>query len=299
MDIRSSVRVKQTGKSKKTIGVNKNTTNYVHYPILTYWFIDIQSQIKKLSRFNQLYKPVMNNVLDFLCTVFCSNLRTYQNTNGIPYLLHYNNYLSHSIIQATLNYNIIYKLINNIYLNNAYNFNKISKGINISNIKTIKKLDHEYSRYSIILNFKKQRFFPHMYNILYKKTLFNSSLGIFSRNFSNKKSFLKSKASYMMSATFLRRMLIYLRLPHIILKVVKVPRFLKDIIFIMLSKSNALYTHPYSKNLIIEKHLKTNFLFDLVIFTNNKCYGPIKKKKRGRLKRKISKKLFLYNNIID
>jgi len=34
-------------------------------------------------------------------------------------------------------------------------------------------------------------------------------------------------------------------------------------------------------------------------FTNNKSLGPVKKKKKGRLKRKISKKIILYNNVLD
>lgn len=246
----------------------------------------------------KVHAPVIGGILSFIRTIFCSNLRSQQNTSSLLALV-YGQYVKYSLIKTVLASHLMYKLLSNIYINYIYSFNKISKGLYISKIKVVKKLDYEYSRYSFVLNFKKQRFFPHMYNILYKKTLFNSSLGIFSKNFSNKKSFLRSKASYLMSATFLRRILIYLRLPNIILKIIKIPKFLKDIMFTILSNSNALYTHPYSKNLIIEKNIKTGFTFDLVLFTNNKAYGPVKRKKRGRLKRKISKKLFLYNNILD
>ena len=48
-----------------------------------------------------------------------------------------------------------------------------------------------------------------------------------------------------------------------------------------------------------EKEIDLNIKFSFINFINNKSLGPVKKKKKGRLKRKISKKITLYNNILD
>jgi len=39
--------------------------------------------------------------------------------------------------------------------------------------------------------------------------------------------------------------------------------------------------------------------FSYIYFFNNKPYGVLKRKKKGRLKRKITKKLTLLNSILD
>merc|ERR1711865_133868 len=55
------------------------------------------------------------------------------------------------------------------------------------------------NEYNLMLNFKRNRFFPYFYMNEDKNTIFNNSLGIISKKFSEKKSFLKGKSSYIMS----------------------------------------------------------------------------------------------------
>jgi len=45
--------------------------------------------------------------------------------------------------------------------------------------------------------------------------------------------------------------------------------------------------------------LKNPFRFTMLIFINNKAYGFLKKKKKGRIKRKIAKRLILLNRVLD
>lgn len=193
----------------------------------------------------------------------------------------------------------MYNLFNLYYIYSIHNTHRISYVINNNKISELGRLKIDKSYYYLILNFKKSRFFPYMHNNFYKKVLFNSSLGIFCKNFSNKKSFLKSKSSYIMSATFIRRMLLYIQVPYLVLAVNKIPKFFRDILFTILANSNSMYTHPFSRSFVNEKFNSSLVIFSFLMFNNNKCYGPIKKKKRGRVKRKITKKLFLYNNIAD
>ena len=180
----------------------------------------------------------------------------------------------------------------------VYKYSRI--GFVKSESSELRKNMSEKGRHILTLNFKKDKFFPYLYSELDKQTLFNSSLGIFSRRFSPKKSFLRSKSSYLMSASFLRRLLLYLYLPvNTTLQVVKVPKYLTEILTTMFSQASTFHIDPVSGESVSESDISTRILFDFVIFTNNKCYGVVKKRKRGRVKRKISRKLFLYNNVAD
>lgn len=153
------------------------------------------------------------------------------------------------------------------------------------------------------LNFAKKRFFPQLKNINSlnnnQETIFNNSLGITSKHFSKSKKFLKSKASYMFSASYIRRFLTYLRVEDLSLLVRKIPVYLKDIIRVILSPTNVLYKNPFLDQIVNEKKSHIKFTFAYVNFHNNKPYGIIKRKKKGRLKRKISKRVIMVNNILD
>lgn len=67
----------------------------------------------------------------------------------------------------------------------------------------------------------------------------------------------------------------------------------------MFSNASAFHIDPFSGKTVSESNVFARIIFDRVIFTNNKCYGTVKRKKRGRVKRKIARKLFLYNKVAD
>jgi len=167
----------------------------------------------------------------------------------------------------------------------------------ISNTKGTSRLFSK--NYSLYLNFKRNRFFPHFSLNFKRDTVFNNSLGIISKHFSLKKAFLKSKSSYLMSAVYLRRVFIYLGVNISYLTIVKTPKFLKDILNSFLTNSNSLYNHPFKNSVVNEKQNNVSLYFYYVNFVNNKALGDVKRKKKGRLIRKISKKVILYNNLID
>ena len=84
------------------------------------------------------------------------------------------------------------------------------------------------------------------------------------------------------------------------MSILKTPKFLKDIINTLTTNSNSLYKNPFTPSkLVNEKEQNPVIYFEYVVFINNKALGPLKKKKKGRLKRKISKKIIAYNNILD
>ena len=155
------------------------------------------------------------------------------------------------------------------------------------------------NNYALYLAFKRNRFFPYFYLNSNRDCIFNNSLGIISKHFSLKKAFLRSKSSYIMSAIYLRRLFIHLGVEVSYLTVTKTPKFLKDILNTLLSNANSFYQHPFTYKVVNEKQNNVSLYFHYVNFINNKVLGKVKTKKRGRLKRKISKRVHAYNSVLD
>ena len=202
--------------------------------------------------------------------------------------------------QVTKQYSVDLRVFNKVILK-KYNIIKVKV---LDNVKVLNKYKTETEKfsniYNIVLNFKKNRFFPYFQMNVSKKVIFNNSLGVISKRFSEKKSYLKSKNSYIMSSSYLRRLLLYISVLRMQMTVIKTPKYLKDILSVLTSNSNSLYKNPFANNeLVNEKELNPRIYFEYLVFLNNKALGPIKKKKKGRLKRKISKKIVAYNNILD
>jgi hypothetical protein len=60
------------------------------------------------------------------------------------------------------------------------------------------------------------------------------------------------------------------------------------------------YKNPFNEeNFINEKNTINPFKFSFFMFINNKPYGKVKVKKKGRLKRKITKRLTQMNRVLD
>ena len=159
----------------------------------------------------------------------------------------------------------------------------------------------EKNMFYLNLNFKRLRFFPFLKKEHKNKVFFNTSLGMLSKFFSNAKSSLRQKTSYLLSASFLRKLILYSNIKFLTLKIKGIPLFLKDVISSILNPARKLYFHPFRSphQLIEEESLTNNFTFHYVLFTNLKPHSIMKRKKKGRLKRKITKKVCLLNNILD
>jgi len=61
----------------------------------------------------------------------------------------------------------------------------------------------------------------------------------------------------------------------------------------------SIYKNPFANSLVNEKEVVNPFSFPIIVFTNNKPYGFMKTKQRGRLKRKIAKRLIMINRVLD
>ena len=156
--------------------------------------------------------------------------------------------------------------------------------------------------YQLDLIFLRNRFFPQLTTYTNNNVIFNASLGVVSNYFSKKKSFLRSKSSYIILATYIRRVLVSANLSYLNLKVKGLPAHLKALIKTILTRSNSLYKDPYNIDTIKnETSSEFSFIitFSQIVFINNKFYGIKKVKQQGRLKRKIFRRVVNLNSILD
>jgi hypothetical protein len=91
-----------------------------------------------------------------------------------------------------------------------------------------------------------------------------------------------------------------LNLPQIVFIVKKNPIFLIEFLTLFAQQIPYKFSEPLT-NRQIEDDLKNEFLtkFFFFIFLNSQNYTNNKNRKKGRVKRKISRKLVLKNSIID
>ena len=106
---------------------------------------------------------------------------------------------------------------------------------------------------------------------------------------------------YIVTASFLRKVLLYSSLKNLSIYINKTPRYFNEILGKINEPSISTYAHPFgdSGSEVVEGTVSDNFKFSSMIFLNNKSYGFVKMRKRGRLKRKISKRLVSLNRVLD
>merc|ERR1712153_197635 len=141
----------------------------------------------------------------------------------------------------------------------------------LSNKIDFKRVDNYY----LNLNFKRIRFFPFLKKDGKTQVFFNNSLGMISKFFSKTKAFLRQKTSYLLSAAFLRKIMLYTGLKRLILKIKGVPLFLRDIMNVVLNPNKKTYNHPFRSptHLVDENTLAHGFTFNYVLFTNLKPHS--------------------------
>jgi len=164
-----------------------------------------------------------------------------------------------------------------------------------------KSVHNYFRRYKkfLFLNFRRFRFFPSIRSSsgeLYA-TL---SLGLFSKFTGSNGPNIKSKSSYLLVASFIRKLLIYGSLDQLVLVVARTPMYLQEVLNTINNPVVALYKHPFINNLVVDE-LKTSndFFFHMFIFLFSRPYGYLKGRKKGRIKRKITRRIVKLNQLVD
>jgi hypothetical protein len=132
------------------------------------------------------------------------------------------------------------------------------------------------------------------------KTYFFLSPGILLKYFNYKRSLKKNKAMKLLVMRFLRKLLLVLKLKNLTLYAKGLPLFFQPLLQMLYRSIAHPFMNPLTKTLITEIKKKPRDLnITEVIFTYSKPHGPIKLKKRGRIKRKVRRRIMKANRVID
>lgn len=153
--------------------------------------------------------------------------------------------------------------------------------------------------YFLILSFKKKRLYINLKNIK-KKNYISLSTGLFIKFFEKRKSIKKNKAIKLLMAKYLRKLFIISKIKNLILIVKKTPVFINEIINFFNLPIAHKFLNPIDQKIIeesITKNLTIKFLY--FIFMDNKDFSKNKRPQKGRIKRKILRKVTFENKIVD
>jgi diacylglycerol kinase len=155
------------------------------------------------------------------------------------------------------------------------------------------------SLYYLVLTFNKDRLFVNLLNRRKKNFLFVSN-GFFIKFFEKRKAFKKGKAVKLLVAKYLRKFFLISKIKNLMLIVNNNPVFLLE----MLNTINVPIVHkfydPFSQTAIEEKKPDISMIkFLYFIFLENINFSNNKVRKKGRIKRKILRKLVLKDKLVD
>ena len=138
------------------------------------------------------------------------------------------------------------------------------------------------------------------------QTHFFTTPGLFIRYFQGKKSLKKSKALKYLMARFLRKMLLVLNLESVGVITKGVPVNLDQLLTAIFKPLSHPFTNPLNGEIINESDSTTrqkpkrgNVGISSITFLAPKPFSYQKTRKRGRIKRKIQRKLVRLNKVID
>lgn len=165
------------------------------------------------------------------------------------------------------------------------------------------KIFQKRSTYEFIWNFKPNNLlFVNVRNTSSRKPKNFSfiSLGLFLKFFEKKKTLKKNKLIKLAVIKYFRKLFIILHLRKLILIIKKNPIYLPEILNIFHQPLFILVNEPSKENPKKKKKITFNPpIFSYYFFIANKSFVKNKMQKKGRIKRKITKKLVSKNKIID
>jgi hypothetical protein len=193
--------------------------------------------------------------------------------------------------------------------------------------KMILHAKRDWLEFILLLNFKRFRFFPSIRSKK-KPSFVTLSLGLFRRFTRRSRAWTKTRMSYLLSASFLRKVLMYTQFTNMFLFVNRIPKHLTAILHTIQSPALQLYEYPFlnfKRDKRTKKFAYSNgkmeFLvpepgaalrrptlettttyqvqFPFMVFTNSKAYAPTRNKKRGSIKRQNVKKIIMLNRISE
>jgi len=153
--------------------------------------------------------------------------------------------------------------------------------------------------YRLYFNFRASRFYVNLVGADGRNYL-SLSTGLFLKFFNNKKSLKKGKALKLLMSKLLRKLLITSNVSDLLLFVKGSPLFLTEILRFLFAPLASPFWDPVRGQSYVEDHQSMFFLkAHFIYFLKTVSYTSMKAPKRGRLKRKVTKRLVSKNNVMD
>lgn len=160
-------------------------------------------------------------------------------------------------------------------------------------------ISNEDFHYLFLLNFAHNKINA-MLQTLKKKNLTSIAAGFFIKYFNNQKNKKKTKLVKLLTAKYFRKIFIVTKLKLFNVVVKKTPLDLVPFFIALTTPIITPFQDPYNEKPIEENEKnKYNFKFNYFIFKNNMFFHKRRQKKRGRIKRKILRKLVIENKVVD
>lgn len=186
-------------------------------------------------------------------------------------------------------------IINFLYLYNHFIYSIYTDLFYLTHFLKKKK----NSLFFLILSFRKNKLYINLKNF-FKKNYLTLSSGLFIKFFEKKKSFKKNKTIKLLMAKFIRKIFLISKIKHAILIIKKTPVFLMELLNFFNSPIAHKFINPIENRLIEEVNSTSIWIkFPLFIFLENKNFSKNKLPAKGRIKRKILRKIVFENKIID
>ena len=155
-------------------------------------------------------------------------------------------------------------------------------------------------RHLIRLRFNQHRLVVSLVDRPTNATHFFISTGLFTKYFEGRKSLRKNKTMKTLMVRFLRKLLVILGIREIILHSRGVPLYLDNLLTTLFRPLAHPFPNPFSGETVDEVlDGRTNLNISSIIFQNPKPFGYQPTKKRGRIKRKIRRKLTRLGGLVD
>ena len=163
-----------------------------------------------------------------------------------------------------------------------------------------KGADPKPSLYSLRFRFNRHRFVITLSDTSSNTTYFFISTGLFSKFFQHRKSLRKNKATKILMVRFLRKVLLILNIDQLQFISSGVPLFLDKLLSTLYRQLPHPFTNPFTGSVIDESTTRNfNLNISKLFFHKSRPFGYLPTKKRGRVKRKIRRKLVRAGGLID
>ena len=153
--------------------------------------------------------------------------------------------------------------------------------------------------YFLILSFKKNKLYINLQN-LNKKNYLSLSAGLFIKFFEKKKSLKKNKTIKLLMAKYMRKLFLVSKIKNVILMIKRIPVFINEIInFFNMPIAHKFLNPIDGKNIEENENNFTQIKFLYFLFLENKNFSKNKIAQKGRIKRKILRKVVFENKLVD